>query len=94
MSVGGRPQRQKQGGKKRKCRTRQQGERGAPVAGLVSALLIREAGTDEHVLVDASAQAVDVRRHFAPRLHQRQDELQGLDPVTRLVPPGEFSRSV
>lgn len=81
-------------GKKSECKTIRQVGRGAPVAGLVSALLVGETGADEHVLVDASAQAVDVRPHFASRLHQWQDELQGLGPVPRLVPPGGFSVSV
>lgn len=59
----------------------------APVAGLVSAVVVGEAGADEHVFVDASAQAVDVRRHLASRLGQRQNQLQGLGAVSGMIPP-------
>lgn len=59
----------------------------APVAGLVSAVVVGEAGADEHVFVDASAQAVDVRRHLASRLRQRQNQLQGFGAVSGMIPP-------
>lgn len=44
-----------------------------PIAGLVSAALIGEPRAHEHVFVDPSTQAVDVGRHLAPRLHDRQN---------------------
>lgn len=44
-----------------------------PIAGLVSAALIVEPRAHEHVFVDPSTQAVDVGRHLAPRLHDRQN---------------------
>lgn len=63
------------------------GAAAAPVAGLVSAADVGEAGADEHVFVDASAQAVDVRRHLASRLRQRQNQLQGLGAISGMIPP-------
>lgn len=59
-----------------------------PVAGLVSAALIREAGAHEHVFVDASTQAVDVRHHIDPGLHDGKNDLQGLGAIAGLVSPG------
>lgn len=59
----------------------------APEAGLVSAVVVGEAGADEHVFVDASAQAVDVGWHLASRLGQRQNQLQGFGAVSGMIPP-------
>lgn len=58
-----------------------------PAAGLISAALITEARAHEHVLVDPSTQAVDVRCHLVPGLHKRQDQLQSLGTVSRVIPP-------
>lgn len=58
-----------------------------PAAGLVPALLITEARAHEHVLVDPSAQAVNVRRHLVPGLHKGQNQFQSLGPVSGAIPP-------
>lgn len=44
-----------------------------PIAGQVSAALVSKPGAHEHVFVDPSTQAVGVRCHLTPRLHNRQD---------------------
>lgn len=59
----------------------------APVARLVSAALVSEARAHEHVFVNASTKAVDVRRHLAPGLHDGQDYVQSFCTISRLVPP-------
>lgn len=58
-----------------------------PAAGLISAALVTEARAHEHVLVDASAQAVDVGRHLVPGLRKGQNQLQSLDTVSGVIPP-------
>lgn len=58
-----------------------------PAAGLVPAALITEARAHEHVLVDPSTQAVNVWRHLVLGLHQRQNQLQSLGPVSGVIPP-------
>lgn len=59
----------------------------SPVCAAVSALCVGEVRLQEHVLVDPSHQAVDVRGHLLLTLHQGQHNVQGLLPVARQVPP-------
>lgn len=58
-----------------------------PAAGLIPAALITKARAHEHVLVDPSAQAVNVGRHLVPGLHEGQNQLQSLGPVSGVIPP-------
>lgn len=58
-----------------------------PVIGLLQVLSILEARTEEHVLVDATTHAVQVRSHGAFILYQWQQDSQGPLPVPRPVPP-------
>lgn len=65
-----------------------------PVAGLISAALVTEARAHEHVLVDASAQAVDVGRHLVPGLCKGQNQLQSLGTVSGVIPPDTGSHGL
>lgn len=60
---------------------------GIPIAGLVSAGLISERWAHEHVLVDASTQAVDIWCHLVPWLHNWQNFFQSLFTISGLIPP-------
>lgn len=59
----------------------------SPERAAVSALRVGEVRLQEHVLVDASHQAVDVRGDLLVALHQGQHDAQGLLSVARQVPP-------
>lgn len=69
------------------AKANEKGSLSVPVAGLIPAALITEARAHEHVLVDPSAQAVNVGRHLLPGLHKRQNQLQSLGPVSGVIPP-------
>lgn len=53
----------------------------------VSARRVSEVRLQEHVLIDPSHQAVDVRGYLLLALHQRQHYVQSLLSVARQVPP-------
>lgn len=58
-----------------------------PVAGLVSAGLVREPRAHEHVFVDPTTQTQEVRCHLVSCLHYGQNGVQSFGPISGVIPP-------
>lgn len=58
-----------------------------PVAGLVSAGLVREPRAHEHVFVDPTTQTQEVRCHLVSCLHYGQNGVQSFGPISGMIPP-------